>query len=245
MLPILAIALLLGPACRGTRIASQERTHVATSLRHGTRFVAATSTEVRPIEVVVMGHGRDVTLVIGAIHGDEPGGDALAEGLIRHLEEHPALLDGRRVVLVPIANPDGVIRSTRHNARGVDLNRDFPAANQRREGAPTQPESRLITALVDAYTPSRILTLHAPLRCVDYDGPAEALAKRVADACDLPVKKLGARPGSLGSWAGVDREIPVITFELPGGMQGVSAEDLWSRYGRAMVAALGTRPRHP
>jgi protein MpaA len=54
----------------------------------------------------------------------------------------------------------------------------------------------------------------------------------------LPVKKLGAKPGSLGSYAGVDLGIPVITFEMRQNDSKLDSETLWRRYGKALVAAI-------
>ena len=52
------------------------------------------------------------------------------------------------------------------------------------------------------------------------------------------VKKLGARPGSLGSYAGVDLGIPIITFEMLQNDSGLDSDTLWQRYGKALVAAI-------
>ena len=60
-------------------------------------------------------------LVVGSIHGTETAGHAVIARLRRTLP--PA---GVRLLLVRTANPDGVARGTRQNARGVDLNRNFP-----------------------------------------------------------------------------------------------------------------------
>jgi protein MpaA len=61
--------------------------------------------------------------------------------------------------------------------------------------------------------------VHAPFACVNYDGPAEAWARAVAAACGWPARgEIGyPTPGSLGSWLGVDRGLPVLTLELPPG----------------------------
>ena len=66
-----------------------------------------------------------------------------------HLVGHPALLAGRRVVLLPVINPDGMANGSRFNARGIDLNRNFPAENfsgTARHGTRPlcEPESRAI-----------------------------------------------------------------------------------------------------
>jgi hypothetical protein len=60
----------------------------------------------------------------------------------------------------------------------------------------------------------------------------------MAEYSDLPVEKLGAEPGSLGSYAGLTLAIPVITFELPLDAHVLDPEELWERYGWAMLAAV-------
>jgi len=60
----------------------------------------------------------------------------------------------------------------------------------------------------------------------------------MARYCDLPVRKLGARPGSLGSYAGENLRIPIITFELPCDADSLDSKSLWTRYGSALIAAV-------
>ena len=124
------------------------------------------------------------------------------------------------VWIAPDLNPDGVAAGTRHNAHGVDLNRNFEAANRensRQYGMVglSEPESRALHGLIVTYRPDRIISIHQPLRCIDYDGPASGLARVMVAECDLPLQKLGARPGSLGAYAGATLGIPIITVELP------------------------------
>jgi protein MpaA len=145
--------------------------------------------------------------------------------------------------MLPVANPDGLIAETRFNTHGVDLNRNFPAANRQntaRFGLAelSEPEAVVIKDLMDKYEPDVIISIHQPLNCIDYDGPAEDLARVVAENCDLPVRKLGAMPGSLGSYSGLVRGIPIITFELPGDLGRVSRDELWERYSPALLAAI-------
>jgi len=163
-------------------------------------------------------------------------------------------MEGRRVVLLAIANPDGMAHRSRFNANGVDLNRNFPSANrvnERQSGATSlsEPEARVIKKLIDQYSPDRIVSLHQRLHqqlaCIDYDGPGTTLAARMAQYCTLPVKKMGARPGSLGSYAGVDLGIPIITFEMRTNDSGLNSNTLWQRYGKALVAAIVYPERVP
>jgi protein MpaA len=197
----------------------------------------------RPLMLRILGEGRDTTFVMAAIHGDEPAGIALVDELTDHLRRNPELLEGRRVVLLPIANPDGVAAKTRENVRGVDLNRNFEAANRENNGANgyrplSEPESWALRAVIREYDPSRIVSIHQPLNCIDYDGPGRALASRMAQQCHLEVKKLGARPGSLGSYTGETLGIPTITLELPPTASNLSDAALWGAYGRALLAAI-------
>ena len=70
-------------------------------------------------------------LLVATIHGNESAGTPLLERLAERLESDPELLRNRRVLLVTVANPDGLARRTRGNARGVDLNRNFPTTNRK------------------------------------------------------------------------------------------------------------------
>jgi protein MpaA len=135
--------------------------------------------------------------------------------------------------------------TTRFNARGVDLNRNFSTANRINSSefgmqALSEPESLVISELIRRYNPNRIVSIHQPFGCIDYDGPAKTLAVRMAEYCRLPVNKLGGLPGSLGSYTGIDLGIPTITLELPGpkGENNFDTALLWKNYGNCLLAAL-------
>ncbi|MHC4354844.1 MAG: DUF2817 domain-containing protein [Planctomycetota bacterium] len=201
------------------------------------------SVQGRPMMSVALGRGPDVIFILAAIHGSEPAGTPLVRRLSRHLRQHPEMLNGRKVVLVRVANPDGLAHSSRYNAHGVDLNRNFEAANRlnsKQTGLTglSEPESRAIKQVVLQHRPDRIVSIHQPLACIDYDGPAQALAESMGQYCDLPVKKLGARPGSLGSYTGVTLGIPIITFEMKRADSQLDSETLWRKYGKALIAAV-------
>jgi protein MpaA len=171
-------------------------------------------------------------LVVGATHGDEPASAEAVGELAKRLEEER--IEGRarpaaaRVHIIPALNPDGLVAGTKNCASDVDLNRNFPSRNFVRAHAPgydpgpfplSEPESALLARLVDELGVDAVLSVHAPFACVNFDGPAEDWATAVAAACGWPVRpNIGyPTPGSLGSWLGVDREIPVLTLELPAG----------------------------
>ena len=183
------------------------------------------STEGRPIWGATFGAGPAPLLVIGGVHGDEPSSVEACVALARRLA---AGASSEPLLLVPALNPDGLARGAKNSARDVDLNRNFPSRNWQAAHAPgyfpgaaplSEPEARLVAALVDRHAPRGVVAVHAPFACVNYDGPAAAWAEAVAAACGWPARgDIGyPTPGSLGSWLGVDRGVPVLTLELPPG----------------------------
>lgn len=215
----------------------------ATYTVSGGRVILGESVEQRTIEAQVFGHGGDAILLLATIHGNESAGTPLLRALANHLGRSPELLHDRRVVLIPILNPDGYHRRSRYNANGVDLNRNFPASNRKAtkrygKSALSEPESRALAVAIRRFHPDRIVTLHQPVACVDFDGPAEDLAGSMAKAGGLRLRRLGAKPGSLGSYAGTMLDIPVITVELPGSAKRMNEEELWERYGPMLIEAI-------
>lgn len=205
--------------------------------------VIGESVEGRPIHCREVGTGDFVILFLASIHGNEAAGTPLVQRLIDEVIAAPALIEGRRLVVIPVVNPDGVAAVARYNARGVDLNRNFPAENRqntRRYGseALSEPEALAVYRTMERVLPQRIITLHQPLQCIDYDGPASELARAMSEQSPLPVKKLGSRPGSLGAYAGETLQIPTITFELPPNAASQPPELLWRFYGPALFAAI-------
>lgn len=197
----------------------------------------------RPIESITLGSGRDVTLIIASIHGNEQAGTPLVYKLIDHLRLNRGLLNNRKVVIVPEANPDGVAANTRYNARKVDLNRNFPSSNRKNNTTNglhglSEPESRVLSKVIDTHKPDRIISIHQPLNCIDYDGPGLDIAERMAAQCHLEVKKLGGRAGSLGSYCGINLGIPIITVEFPRDCDNLSPEELWSKYGQMLMSGI-------
>jgi murein peptide amidase A len=164
-------------------------------------------------------------LLFGGIHGDEPASVEAMLDLAARLgvEKNPPCL-----FLLPAANPDGIARGAKNSARDVDLNRNFPARSFATAHAPgyfpgpaplSEPETRIIAELVDRGGVRGVVAVHAPFACVNFDGPAAVWAEAVAAACGWPARgDIGyPTPGSLGSWLGLDRGLPVLTLELPPG----------------------------
>lgn len=221
------------------------------------QHIAGKSVENRPIMYYVLGQGPEVIFIMAAIHGDESAGAPLVLKLADYLQQNQReFLRGRTVVLLPIANPDGLVQNTRYNANGVDLNRNFDTENRINKKefgltALSEPETHVITRFIKQYNPERIVSMHQvmdtgpeglaklmPTGCIDYDGPGQILANHMANYCDLPVHKLGASPGSLGSYAGETLGIPTITFEMQKNDSKLDPKILWQQYGKALLAAI-------
>ena len=207
------------------------------------------SVEGRPIRCLVMGEGAELIVVVGAIHGDEPAGAPLVRLLARQLEARPDLLEGRQVALIPVANPDGLVHGDRLNARGRDINRNWPSDNwipgKRRGPRPlSEPETRALYHFIGDRRPTRIVAIHQPLSGINWDGPAGRLARKVSRVSGLPRTEMRERRGSIGSFAGRDRDVPVLTLELPQSAADMRIDELWRRYGDALLWSI-TWPDSP
>jgi protein MpaA len=169
-------------------------------------------------------------LVIGGIHGDELTSISIVFRWLEWLGQPEAAIYTWRII--PLANPDGLKArpSTRVNANGVDLNRNFQTPDWDKEAqaywikrtkrdprrnpgtrAGSEIETRWLQAQIDAFRPDLIISIHAPYNLLDYDGPVPKPLRFGR----LTLNKLGAYPGSLGNYGGLFKQIPVITIELP------------------------------
>ena len=157
------------------------------------------------------------------------------EGVLEYIKNSLPPLRGRvrerGLLFIPCLNPDGMQLGTRCNANGVDLNRNFPTKNWGGDtsqagdnpsdyfggpSAASEIETRFVIDVIEEYKPELIITLHAPYKVVNYDGPAREIAEKISDIIKYPVEaSIGyPTPGSFGTYAGVERQIPTITLEL-------------------------------
>jgi protein MpaA len=204
------------------------------------------SVQGRPLWAHVLGNGPDVTLIFAAVHGNETATPYQVQQLRAHLKRHPYLLKNRRVVLVPVLNPDGLNKRSRVNARGVDINRNYPGTwRQRRPGerfrpgsAPaSEPEAQAMIRLTNKYRPHKIVSIHQPLHCIAYSGErSRGLALAMAKENGYPVKtSVGyPTPGGFGGYCEKIIKTPVVTLELP----WQSPQAAWKRNSRALLAAI-------
>ena len=176
-------------------------------------------------------------LLIGGIHGDEKTASAIVFKWIAKLSV-PATLAANEFhwKIAPVVNPDGLLapKSTRVNADGVDLNRNFPTPNWRVEApqywrkitqsdprrfpgkAPlSEPESRWVFNQMEQFQPDVIISVHAPFGVLDFDGSGRPPSRFGR----LLFNRVGVYPGSLGNYGGLHKDIPVVTIELPNSQQ--------------------------
>ncbi|MCB0350902.1 MAG: DUF2817 domain-containing protein [Bdellovibrionales bacterium] len=167
-------------------------------------------------------------LAMSLIHGDEIPSGSVTRAWMARLQT----IDPRNTWRVlPIVNPDGVTSRTRHNAQGVDLNRNFPSQDWSEKATPywvnktrrdprrfpgdspaSESETRCLVKHIDEFKPDFIISIHTPLGVLDFDGP------QIANPGfkPLPWVGLGNFSGSLGRYMWVDNKVPVLTIELRG-----------------------------
>jgi hypothetical protein len=184
-------------------------------------------------------------LVVGGIHGDELTSVSIVFRWIERLR-HPSG-DAARYHwrVIPVLNPDGLLAKppTRVNARGVDLNRNFPTPDWSSEAARywtvstrrdprrfpgtapgSEPESSWLHNEIKAFKPDVIISVHAPYSVLDFDGPPSVTPP--AKFGRLKLHRLGVYPGSLGNFGGLNEGIPVVTLELPHALDMPSEREL-------------------
>lgn len=138
-----------------------------------------------------------VLLVLGQMHGDEKAGPATAHWMRKHIKPKP----GTALWVVPTINPDGNARGTRTNARGVDLNRNWPTSGWTSAGrggrywggprAASEPETRALMRLLRKVRPDYIASIHQPLRGIGRSGRDVRWERRLARNLHLPRRHFG------------------------------------------------------
>lgn len=196
-------------------------------------FTYGTSELGRPLECYAIGQedaDKSMLLIFG-VHGFEDDFDhdaeilkMIAEEVIRHYADAPESLMDFRLYIVPTANPDGLIEGTtkdgfgRCNAKGLDINRDFPVSWKKRTdsrnktgAAPfSTAEARAIRDLVEQVKPTYAMDIHGWIEASYGTGKmADVFAKAFGFGVKIP--KSG---GMLCLWLGTVTE-EAIMIELP------------------------------
>ena len=201
------------------------------------------SVDGRAIRAVETGDfdARQRALVVGCIHGNEPAGIAVAN-LLAHAAP-PSELD---LWIVPVLNPDGVAARTRGNARGVDLNRNFPWRWRRLRGVfysgpkpLSEPESRAAYELIVRVNPLVSVWFHQHEDVVDESGGQLAIERRFARRTGLRLARLRREPGSVVGWENHrDPAATAFVVELP---SGALSPQRARRFAHAVVAVATSK----
>lgn len=172
------------------------------------KVVIGRSVQDRPIVAYHLGKpGRKVPTVvlIATMHGNEAAPRQILQALVKG--EPVRRLD---LWVVPTYNPDGLAAGTRKNARGVDLNRNYPyrwadldGGYESGSGPASEPETKAMMGFLRDVRPDHILSFHQPLHGVDTDTKNKPLARRVAQVLRLPAKTFdcgGVCHGTMTGW---------------------------------------------
>lgn len=162
----------------------------------------------RAIQMVRIGHPvapteeeaaqQPAMLIVCSIHGNEVTPREACLRLVRDLafgadEDVARWLDGRNLLIIPNPNADGRAANTRGNADGIDVNRDYIAAET--------PEGRALVSVVATYEPQVIVDGHhccsealVPLwtRNLNMHEPLRALARSLVQD---EIRGVGAETG--------------------------------------------------
>lgn len=140
-------------------------------------------------------------LIVGQMHGDERAGRKTAQHAVKRVKPRK----GTGLWIIPTMNPDGAARGTRTNARGVDLNRNWPTSGwiKGTKGSRTyggskkasERETRVMMKFLKKYKPRYITSLHQPLKGIGKSGKDVAFEKRLAKELKLKRKHFGVSQG--------------------------------------------------
>jgi predicted deacylase len=147
-------------------------------------------------------------LVIGSMHGNETAGHDVTSRLYRWTP--PANVS---LWIVRTVNPDGVAARRRKNARGVDLNRNFPhnwariappgSANYPGPYAGSEPETRALMAFTKRLQPRMTVIMHQPLYGIDsYAAKRKEIVSDLARYSGFPVKSFACGRVCHGTYTG-------------------------------------------
>jgi murein peptide amidase A len=226
---LLVVVALAAIPLAGARALGAARPVATTRAARPRTVLVGRSLRGRAIVAHVLGpdSARRKILLVGCIHGNECAGRAI----LARLEQQP-LATSVQLWLVPSINPDGAAADTRQNARGVDLNRNFPYL-WRAGGEPTyyagphpasEPETRAAMRLIAKIEPAVTIWYHQHEDLVDMAGGDRGVARRYAQLSGLRATCLPFLPGTASAWSNHNfAGTTSFVVELPAGPVGAAA----------------------
>ena len=178
-----------------------------------------------PMTAYHFGSSGNSALIIGGVHGDEYEGVIASLFLLKAFSSSfPYKLN---LTLIPLFNVDGILKKQRKNANNVDLNRNLPtndwsphvAKEKYFPGlkANSEPENQALVQWLEKNKPKLIISLHSWENALlntngDCHPEVEILSQKtgykITEFIGYPT------PGSLGTYSGLERKIPTITYEF-------------------------------
>ena len=198
-----------------------------------------------PIPAFDFGEQGPSVLIVGGVHGDEPEGVEASYGLIRRWQSRFDF--NLRLRLIPALNVDGLIRHRRLNGNGVDLNRNLGTRdwspeikNPRYPPGPhanSEPENQALIRVIEDLQPVFILSLHSWEPVLNTNGDCAAEAEAIARLTHYRISpSIGyPTPGCLGTYAGIERPHPTLTYEIE---RGLAPREILSLHLDAIEAGL-------
>lgn len=148
-----------------------------------TTFSIGASVRGRPVIAYRFGTGSEMIIYLGAMHGSEANSKSIMNEWFSEMDAHPERIPAHRsIVIIPTVNPDGIAAGTRFNARGVDLNRNFPANDWKSvvttpdnsqptaAGGPSplsEPESQALATYINQTAPRLVMSFHSKAAVVE------------------------------------------------------------------------------
>lgn len=217
---------------------------------------------------------KNTTLVLCGVHGDEITPVKFCWDLMMELKANHSFAD-KHIVIAPLVSPDSFFKNkpTRTNAAGVDVNRNFPTGDWKAHAhkrwqnvhskdkrkfpghtAASEQETIFQMNLIKRYKPNKVISVHAPLTMLDYDGPslkaeegkfAKTLLEQMSQkSSGYKISNYPVFPGSLGNWAGKENHIPTYTLELPN-TNPEETEKFWILFKEAVLYAVQHKMKPP
>lgn len=212
--------------------------------------VIGKTTEGRPMHSLHLGDRGTRTLVIAGLNGEDRTAVRWLEMLAEQLRRRPDLIDGNEFVFFRAGNPDGLVRNTRNNVRGVPIYRNFPSRRYR--PAPDMPrsavpaselETRVILDTLYSFRPRRVVHITSTngRSLVMYNKTAKNLAEELERSAKLDIQLLDVEqvPGSLEDFADGTLEAAVLTTRLSTGGDWKKA---WDKLAEHELAAIVGQP---
>jgi protein MpaA len=204
-----------------------------------------------PIELYYINNPKSAfsILFIGGVHGNESEGFLFLERLIKEIEHKQIKIpENISLWICPRVNPDGCKVLRRTNANNVDLNRNLPTKDWISDFTEpkyypgpypgSEPETKVTLVMLENIKPKFIISFHSYEKpMINYNGNCLDLAKEMSKYNHLePKGDIGyPTPGSLGTYAGLEKNIPTITLEI---LRGQSPEEVWNQHLDAIIAAM-------